>query len=89
MGIWKIIDEAHLNNIVIKKDFRGNGFSKILLQYIIDFCKNNGTIKLLTLEVHEDNLIAQKLYSNFGFKIVGKRKNYYEDKTGIIMTLNF
>lgn len=114
-GIWVVIDEAHITNIVTKKAYRGKGVGNILLENLIDLCKNinenitkndnvtnlginaindkntiNTTkISSLTLEVSEDNIIAQNLYKKFNFKVLGKRKNYYKDKAAIIMTLYF
>ena len=35
--------------------------------------------KNIFLEVREGNEVAVSLYSNFGFRIVGKRKAYYSD----------
>ena len=48
--------------------------------------KNN--INELTLEVSETNLPAINLYTKFGFKNLGIRKNYYGvNNNAIIMTL--
>ena len=33
----------------------------------------------MTLEVRESNITAINLYESMGFKIYGKRKNYYAD----------
>jgi len=43
--------------------------------------------KKIYLEVRESNLEAQNLYKGFGFKVVSKRKNYYQDnnETALIM----
>jgi ribosomal-protein-alanine N-acetyltransferase len=42
----------------------------------------------LTLECRVSNQIAQKLYRKFGFKVVGRRKQYYSDnkEDAFIMT---
>ena len=41
------------------------------------------------LEVNATNIPAQKLYEKFGFKVVGLRKKYYNNKDdAIIMTLS-
>lgn len=88
-GIWQVIDEAHITNIVIKKNFRNLGIGSLLLENLINICKNSNKINSITLEVNEDNVIAQKLYEKFDFKVIGKRKNYYNGKAAIIMTLYF
>lgn len=77
-GFWIIGDEAHITNIAIKSEFRGLGYSKILMEDIINFCKNN-KINSITLEVREGNIQAINLYEFFGFKVEGIRKGYYED----------
>lgn len=86
-GIWQVIDEAHITNIVVRKDFRKLGIGSLLLEKLIDICKNLESINSITLEVNEDNMTAQKLYEKFNFKVLGKRKNYYNNKAAIIMTL--
>ena len=86
-GICQVIDEAHITNIVVRKDFRKLGIGSLLLEKLISICKNLESINSVTLEVNEDNITAQKLYEKFNFKVLGKRKNYYNNKAAIIMTL--
>lgn len=85
-GITLILDEAEINNIVIKKDFRKKGYSKILLQNLIDLSKKQN-IKKINLEVNIENTIAINLYHSFNFKDVGLRKGYYKGKDAILMSL--
>ena len=85
-GITLILDEAEINNIVIKKVFRKKGYSKILLQNLIDLSKKQN-IKKINLEVNIENIIAINLYHSFNFKDVGLRKGYYEGKDAILMSL--
>ena len=85
-GVWQSIDVMHITNIVVKKDMRGKGIGKTLLETLINHSKMP-EISEITLEVHEDNKIAQGLYKKYGFKQVGLRKNYYKDKNAIILTL--
>ena len=86
-GISIVLDTAELNNIVIKKKHRGNGFSSILLSEIINICESNKCTKL-NLEVNISNVIAINLYKKFGFEQVGKRKNYYKNIDGLLFTKN-
>ena len=86
-GIKIILDEADIMNIVTKKDKRNLGFAGLLLNELINLGKKKNC-KTITLEVNENNLPAIKLYKNFNFKEVGKRKNYYKKgDTAILMTL--
>lgn len=77
-GIWLIIDEGHITNIAVKKDWRGQGIGKYLLMGLIDYCKRKG-IHNMTLEVRKSNEVAQRLYKKFGFLDCGIRPNYYAD----------
>ena len=65
-GIKLILDEAELMNIVVKKSYRNLGVGTLLLQELLNICKNK-SITSIFLEVNEKNLNAQKLYNNFGF----------------------
>ena len=47
-------------------------------------CVENN-IKSINLEVNEINFPAINLYKNFGFKIVGKRPKYYDNKYDAIL----
>lgn len=86
-GIWKSVDDLHITNIVVKKDFRKNGIGSLLLQKLISLTNELG-YKELTLEVNSSNVSAKKLYLKFGFKELGIRKKYYNNTDdAIIMTL--
>ena len=88
-GIKIILDEADIMNIVTKKDKRNQGFAKFLLNELITIAEEQNC-KTITLEVDENNLPAIKLYTDFEFKEVGKRKEYYKNgDTAILMTYTF
>ncbi|RJP16156.1 MAG: ribosomal-protein-alanine N-acetyltransferase [Candidatus Abyssobacteria bacterium SURF_5] len=78
-GFWHILDEAHISNIAIHPEYRGQGFGKMLLLHLLEEALQKGASKA-TLEVRRSNVIAQKMYSRFGFKIISVRKNYYTDE---------
>ena len=84
-GITIILDIAELNNIVIKKSFRWNGFSSLLLEELINYSKQNKCSKI-NLEVSKNNTIALNLYKKFGFTEVGVRKKYYNGIDAILLT---
>ena len=83
-GIWITPDNIDLNNIVIKKDKRGKGYSKLLLEKLIEISKGLDR-EIFTLEVSEKNDVAISLYSKFGFEKVGLRKKYYDGKFDAIL----
>jgi ribosomal-protein-alanine N-acetyltransferase len=77
-GYWRILDEAHINNIAIKKDHRGRRLGRKLMEETIKRAISQGLLNI-TLEVRESNYIAISLYESLGFNCVGIRKGYYAD----------
>ncbi|WP_434282700.1 ribosomal protein S18-alanine N-acetyltransferase [Clostridium botulinum] len=77
-GMWLIIDECHITNIAVHPNYRGLGIGNILMNEIIDICKEHN-ITGITLEVRESNTAAKNLYYKYGFKDSGIRKGYYAD----------
>ena len=86
IGIWKIIDEAHITNLCIHPDFRKKQLAQALIIQIVDECYKN-MVKYITLEVRESNAAAISLYEKFLFETIGVRKHYYQDnnENAIIM----
>ena len=85
-GMSVCMDEATLNNIVVKKSCRSRGIGGELLEALIELCADLN-IKTFTLEVNTLNTPAIKLYEKFGFKNLGIRKKYYNNsQDAIIMT---
>lgn len=85
-GIWFSVDDIHITNIVVKKIYRNQKIGSLILNTLIDMCKNK-VQKSITLEVNSNNIPAQKLYQKFGFKTAGIRKKYYNNtEDAIIMT---
>jgi len=84
-GIKIVLDAADIMNIVTKKTYREQGIGTLLLEKLIFLCQELN-LSSLSLEVNEENLPAIHLYEKFGFKTLGIRKNYYQNKNGLIMT---
>lgn len=66
--------------ISLRKEIRGRGIGKKLLENIIKETKNILGVKIIILEVFSANKVARHMYRKLGFKEVGKiRKgvNYY------------
>lgn len=88
-GIILSVDDAEITNIVTKKDKRRQGIGSILINELIKISKEKGKDNI-SLEVNEENEYAIKLYEKNGFEVVGRRKNYYNNKNdAIIMTKYF
>ena len=77
-GYWKIFDEAHIMNLAVAPAFRGKHLGDVLMQEMIGHARKQD-IKHMTLEVREGNKVAKKLYEKYGFKVLGMRRNYYQD----------
>ncbi len=77
-GIWLILDEGHITNIAVGKDYRGQGVGNEIIEALIVYCKIK-QIRNMTLEVRESNIVAQNLYKKYGFLDCGIRPNYYAD----------
>lgn len=69
--------EGYINNVVIDEDFRGEGYSKVLMESLLNHGREEG-INEYTLEVRVSNTPAVKLYESLGFVSEGVRKNFYE-----------
>ena len=79
-----VLDEAQINYIAVKKNYRGKGFGSELMNYLIERCEQLNITKLL-LEVSESNIVADEFYSRFDFSTVGIRRNYYKDGSNALL----
>lgn len=75
---------AHLDSIAVHPDWRRKGIGSYLLKIGIEYATSKGA-KTMQLKVREHNLPAILLYTKFGFKIIGIKKNYYITENAIIM----
>lgn len=75
---YLVADELHILNLAVAPERRRQGLGRRLLQSILDVARTRGA-KIATLEVRVSNLLAQDLYTSFGFSISGRRKAYYRN----------
>jgi ribosomal-protein-alanine N-acetyltransferase len=87
VGMWLMVDEAHIINVAVKEEYRGKGIGELLIISGITMANKLGA-SIVTLEVRLSNKIAQNLYGKYGFKEAGIRKGYYTDnkEDALIMT---
>lgn len=83
-GIMTNLPDSEIMNIVVKKNFRGSGIGTALLNKAIEISQKLNCEKIF-LEVNEKNVGAIKLYENAGFKQIGIRKKYYDNKYDAIL----
>ena len=88
-GLHCILDEGYIDNIAVRPEYRRQGVAAELLKAFLRF--GNAKLTFLTLEVRASNLPAISLYGKYGFKEVGRRKNYYSApvEDALLMTLEF
>lgn len=56
----------YISRIIVKKEFRGKGYGKKLMNHVIEYAKRE-KYKELSLGVNLDNYIALRLYVELGF----------------------
>lgn len=87
VGMYIVSGEGQIMNIAVREGFRRQGIGKQLLDRLIQEGKKRGA-SLFTLEVSSENAAALRLYESFGFREVGRRKNYYKKSDAVLMTLD-
>ena len=87
VGLWYMVDEAHIVAIGVRREYRGLGLGELLLIAAIEQAIEMES-RVVTLEVRVSNYIAQNLYKKYGFTERGMRKGYYTDnrEDALIMT---
>jgi ribosomal-protein-alanine N-acetyltransferase len=76
--MWRVVNEGHITNIAVAAKERRRGVGTLLLLNLTAKAREMNMFGL-TLEVRIGNEQAQRLYTKFGFKPEGLRKNYYSD----------
>lgn len=87
VGLWFVLDEAHVVIIGIREKDRRRGIGEQLLISALEQAKLNDS-RVVTLEVRQSNEPAIELYKKYGFQEVGLRRRYYSDngENAVIMT---
>ena len=77
-GLWKVVHEAHVTTIGVRRVDQGKGYGKTLFAALVSRSYELGA-RWMTLEVRAGNAHAIRLYEWFGFKPIGRRRGYYTD----------
>ena len=87
-GMLVAVDEGQITNIATHPDFRRMGYGRAVVEALVKYAKNN-RLDSISLEVRESNKAAIQLYMSFGFKVEGKRKDFYKKPTesALVMVL--
>ncbi len=75
-----IAPEGEIYRIAVEEKYRGRGIGYRLLSYSLKTERGRG-LESTFLEVRESNIAARSLYRSFGFREIGRRKNYYRNPT--------
>lgn len=79
--VMQVLDEAHLLTIGVAPAMQGQGHGARLLRQAMARATAQGGARML-LEVRPSNTQAVALYRHFGFREIGRRKDYYPAREG-------
>ena len=75
------VDETHLLNIAVARNWQGRGLARELLTALYERCHQRHA-EALWLEVRPSNARARALYQREGFVEIGVRRQYYPAEQG-------
>jgi len=78
VGIWLLVDEAHVVTIAVRDSHRRRGVGELLLITAIETALRERQ-SVVTLECRVSNAAALRLYEKYGFEQVGLHRRYYAD----------
>ncbi len=73
--------ESHLLNLCVAPDHRRRGLGQLMLDGLLVDARLLGAGRMF-LEVRPSNRPATVLYGNNGFRVIGRRPDYYPAETG-------
>lgn len=76
-GFRFVLDEAHITTLAVHHRSRKKGIGTKLIEQLIKDARPMG-LKKLYLEVRQSNTPAQKIYKKMGFKVIDRRREYYQ-----------
>ncbi|MCX7626910.1 MAG: ribosomal protein S18-alanine N-acetyltransferase [Methylophilaceae bacterium] len=79
--LMTVLDEAHLLNLSIAREYQGQGLGSDLLRHVIEVARGHGA-QTMFLEVRPSNHAARALYEKMGFNEFSIRKGYYPAAQG-------
>ncbi len=76
-GLYIVLEEASITNVVIRREARNQGVGTELMRHMMEMCGRDG-VKAFTLEVRVSNKAAIHMYEKVGFVSEGIRPGFYE-----------
>ncbi len=82
MLVYRVaFEQADILTLAVLPSWRKKGIAKLLVEKMLDGCKGLG-VKKIFLEVEVGNDPAIKLYEDYDFKHISRRKLYYQQLDG-------
>lgn len=77
LGMREICHEGSIDNVVVAREYRGQGIAQRMLDELFQKGKERG-VEAYTLEVRASNAAAIHIYEKAGFVSEGVRPRFYE-----------
>jgi len=71
-------EQAHIQSVAVKKEFRRQGYAVLLLRAVINYVLRKGGDSIV-LEVRKNNIAALALYQQLGFVVIHTIRAFYKD----------
>lgn len=78
--------EASVMTVGVAPAHQRRGIGRALMAYLLDQARGENC-RQVHLEVRDTDTGAQRLYTSFGFEVIGRRRRYYHDADGLTMRL--
>lgn len=85
IGTKRVLDELHVMTVAVRPGHRRRGYARALIEAAVSV---HPGVRYVHLEVRPGNTGARALYESMGFRIAGRRRNYYGDEDALLMTLD-
>jgi [ribosomal protein S18]-alanine N-acetyltransferase len=80
-------NELHLNNLAVLEEHRKKGVAQSLLGHMEEYAKER-KLKIIKLEVNENNHAALELYNKNGFIRTGYIPDYYDNESSAALIMS-
>lgn len=74
--VMEVVDEIHLLDIAVAREYQRCGIGAQLLSFLCEQARKSGMNRML-LEVRPANVMAIAFYGGIGFAEIGRRRGYY------------
>jgi [ribosomal protein S18]-alanine N-acetyltransferase len=79
--VMPALEEQHILNLAVSAAWQGRGAGAAMLAHLVAEARRT-PCEVMYLEVRPSNVAALRLYDRFGFRELGRRRDYYPAVTG-------